>query len=228
MENRYEGDEVLRLFSENAINRNNYIARMIATAAKGLDSKARVLEFGAGKGEFIDRLKGKFHTMAVERDDAYINVLSQRHEVYKSIEKVPGEVDYIFLIDVLEHLEDDVAYLKTFFDKLRPGGRLFLFVPAGKSLYADFDRSIGHFRRYRRKELINKVKAAGFKVESCRYHELPGYFATFLHNLVIKKTKPSAGSLRFYDRFLPLTNRFENVIRPPFGKSISLLASRPA
>ena len=63
--------------------------------------------------------------------------------------------DSILYINVLEHIEDDRAELLSAYRALPVGGFLLLFVPALPQLYSKFDRSVGHFRRYYKKELIH-------------------------------------------------------------------------
>ena len=224
----YAGDRILNLFSSYAINRNNAIEKLIRKCqVVNKEEHFRLLEFGAGKGEFLNRFKEEtfFTTIAVEEDSSYRLCLSEYHEVYEKIEDVPGEIDFIFLIDVLEHLKEDEYFLNTFHDKLKKGGTLFLYVPARMELYSEFDKAIGHYRRYSKKELVEKVLKAGFQVEECRYHDLLGYFASAIHNKLMCRKEPTATSIQIYDKTLvPLTNFIEKGINPPIGKSLYLKA----
>jgi SAM-dependent methyltransferase len=225
----YPGKKILDLYSRYAINRNNYIAKLIAKNISDDDNEKKILEFGAGRGEFIDRFSGRENiiTHVVENDEEYFKDLSLRHRAFQSIDEVDHDYDLIFLIDVLEHLEDDKMFLRKFYSKLKSGGRLFIYVPARQELFSDFDRSIGHFRRYGKSELMAKVEQAEFMIEKCRYHELAGYFATAVHNVFLGKKEPKPGSLRIYDKILPFTNSIESILPVPIGKSLYLNAKRP-
>ncbi len=68
------------------------------------------------------------------------------------------------LFDVLEHIDDDVATLRFLIEVLEPGGVLVLTVPAHPLLFDEMDRIAHHRRRYRRSELGQKLRAAGFHV----------------------------------------------------------------
>jgi SAM-dependent methyltransferase len=70
------------------------------------------------------------------------------------------------LFDVLEHLDDDVGALSWARSVLEPGGYLVITVPAHPFLFDDIDRLAFHRRRYRRRELRDRLRAAGFEV--CR------------------------------------------------------------
>jgi len=69
------------------------------------------------------------------------------------------------LFDVLEHIEDDVAFLREVRDCLVPGGRLYLTVPAYQLLWSHEDKVVGHWRRYRRSSLTAVLDKAGFDVK---------------------------------------------------------------
>ena len=75
----------------------------------------------------------------------------------------------IGLFDVLEHVEDDRAMLREFERTLAPGGRLYVTVPAFNTLWSDADRYAGHFRRYRRSQLVSLLRETGFDVEFASY-----------------------------------------------------------
>ncbi len=81
----------------------------------------------------------------------------------------PGTVPAAGLFDVLEHIEDDVGFLKTLKEVLVPEGRVFLTVPAYNFLRSDEDDEAGHYRRYTIRTLSDRVRAAGFEVEFASY-----------------------------------------------------------
>src|SRR5213594_4681562 len=73
-------------------------------------------------------------------------------------------LDTVVGLNVLEHIEDDRASLRVMHDLLQPGGRLVLLVPSLPALYGTLDEALGHFRRYRPRELAAKFSAAGFRL----------------------------------------------------------------
>src|SRR5439155_683450 len=73
----------------------------------------------------------------------------------------PGWADAVLLLDVLEHLDDDVAALVTARRALRPGGLLVITVPAYRWLWSGHDVALGHRRRYTARELSRVVERAG-------------------------------------------------------------------
>jgi SAM-dependent methyltransferase len=73
------------------------------------------------------------------------------------------------LFDLLEHIKDDISFLKTVKDLLIPGGRLYITVPAYSFLWSVEDDHAGHYRRYTTKSLSIALKSIGFKIEFSTY-----------------------------------------------------------
>ena len=90
------------------------------------------------------------------------------------------------LFDVLEHIEDDAAALANLHRVLKPGGRLYLAVPAHQLLWSDEDVFAGHFRRYSLSDLRRRVEKAGFTVEYGSY-----FFAALLAPIFLLRALPA-------------------------------------
>lgn len=144
-----------------------------------------------------------------------------------------GSVDAIGMFDVLEHIEDQAAALQQVHALLRPGGRLFLTVPAYNFLHSADDVAAGHFRRYTARRLRRVVSANGFRPEYTTYLFAPLPPAVFalrtLPTLLGRRrpddTEQSASdhvrrSTRFLLRLLDAEGRrIERGSRLPFGTS---------
>ena len=85
------------------------------------------------------------------------------------IEWKKHSLENIGLFDVLEHIEDDIFFLKKLKDIISYKGYLFLTVPAYNLLWSSDDRDAFHFRRYRLKQLEKKIKSVGFKIVYSTY-----------------------------------------------------------
>ena len=78
-----------------------------------------------------------------------------------------GHFDALMLLDVLEHVEDDRGFLSDLVErKLAPGGGVLASVPAWPALFSDHDRFLGHYRRYRPRELVALGREVGLEVEA--------------------------------------------------------------
>ena len=74
-----------------------------------------------------------------------------------------AQTDLLLSMEVLEHIQDDAAALRNWFDLIRPGGHLLLSVPAHPHLFSAEDEMAGHYRRYSRKPLIRQLEEIGFE-----------------------------------------------------------------
>lgn len=82
---------------------------------------------------------------------------------------IDDSMEQLLLLDVLEHIEDDGAFLRTMYRKLAPGGRVLLTVPAFQRLWSSEDDEARHYRRYRLEELKDAAQNAGFEVLYSNY-----------------------------------------------------------
>jgi len=135
--------------------------------------------------------------------------------------------DSIIYVNVLEHIEDDAAELKMIYQTLDEGGRCFIFVPALMSLYGEFDRKIGHFRRYTKTGLEEKCAAAGFKILKSKYFDFAGIFPWYVKYKLLKSDSLESGAVTVYDKLVvPVIKKFESYLKPPTGKNILLIAEK--
>jgi SAM-dependent methyltransferase len=135
--------------------------------------------------------------------------------------------DTIVCLNVLEHIEDDARALRHMFDLLQPGGKLLLFVPAGRYLFGHLDRALGHYRRYELDGLRRLVRAQGFVIDDASYMNAAGIPGWFLASRVLRRSTPPRGLLWLFNQLMPLFIRVEEAIRLPFGQSIVCVARRP-
>lgn len=197
---------------------------------------ARVGEVGAGKGDFSDLL---LETAAVESLIAWEPspslhpALARRFEnddrvtvVADRFAPAVGEpLDALCYINVLEHIAGDEAELARARRALGPDGRLCIFVPALPRLYSEQDRSVGHFRRYRRRELEDKLHRAGFVIREAGWFDIAGILPWWLAYRVMRR-RVTPGAVGGYDRWIvPVMRRLESLIPPPIGKNLLMVAS---
>jgi glycosyltransferase involved in cell wall biosynthesis len=182
----------------------------------------RVLEVGAGSGTMTRFLYGRELIVATDKEMPYLDRLRNafRRRPGIIIERLDLESDealdlsrYSFdtvtCISVLERAADDEAAMRRVHELLMPGGRIVLHVPAGKSLFGDLDRGVGHERRYDKAELIEKLQRAGFELEYVAYQNRIGKLGWWLNSKVFgRRALPSAQSI-FFDRLVPLFRAFE-------------------
>ena len=135
--------------------------------------------------------------------------------------------DTLIYINVMEHIEDDSAELKKDYETLAQKGRVCIFVPAQPWLFSEFDKNIGHFRRYRMNELVEKCRAANFEIVLQKNFDSLGILPWLVKYRWMKSTTMESGAVQAYDRYaVPLLKKMEAVIPPPIGKNILLVGEK--
>lgn len=135
--------------------------------------------------------------------------------------------DSIIYINVLEHIENDQLELEIIHQTLREKGRVFVFVPALPVLFSEFDKQIGHFRRYRKKQLTEKFRAAGFRVLLSRYFDTAGIFPWLVKYRLLKSLTMESGAVHLYDKFIvPVAQPIESFLPPPIGKNLLFVGEK--
>src|SRR5688572_26244521 len=142
----YSGVDNLEIMQE-AQNYNRYLLNLVRRHAP---DGARTLDFGAGNGQFAIPVAALgYAVMAVEPDRALRDSLNGRGiRTVAGCEDLADEsLDYVYTLNVLEHIGDDVGALRLVRTKLVTGGRLLAYVPAFPVLYSSMDHKVGHVRR---------------------------------------------------------------------------------
>jgi SAM-dependent methyltransferase len=139
-------------------------------------SKTRILDFGCGSGGALSHCQklGFAHLTGMEVSEICISVARSRGlHVKKITQEIPlipsGSFEVILLLDVLEHLEDDLAYLKVFENALTPGGLILISVPANRFLWSFHDVANSHFRRYSKKLFKKTLASTDLTIVSIRW-----------------------------------------------------------
>jgi len=202
------------------------------------------VEVGAGTGSFTELLLEQrprtlsaiepsgMYTFLVEniakfQTDSKVKAYQAIFTQVASKIKETDTPDSIIYVNVLEHIEDDARELAAVYETLALKGRIFVFVPALPALYGNFDREVGHFRRYVKPELEKKCREAGFKILKSSYFDIAGIVPWWIKYQVLKASKLDQGSIRLYDKFaVPITRAIESAITPPIGKNILLIAAK--
>jgi SAM-dependent methyltransferase len=145
----------------------------------------RLLEIGCGTGGNLPMLQGFGAVEAVEYDAEARAVAERKSGIRIGACALPDRLDVtdrsfdlVLLLDVLEHVEDDVGALRAARSKLTAEGRLLITVPALPWLWSAHDNAHQHFRRYTRTTLRRSARSAGLNVLAC------GYFNTLLFPLI--------------------------------------------
>lgn len=164
------------------------------------DSPARILDVGCGTGANLLLLSKYGDAEGVDISDDALAFCRERglQKVKKgAAEELPyadESFDLVSALDVVEHLDDDLAALKEMKRVLRPGGRVFLFVPTFMFLWGLQDDVSNHRRRYRLPELRRLLEQAGFEVERTSYANITFFLPILLIRRLMRLTGIKAES----------------------------------
>ena len=189
------------------------------------------LELGSGLGDYAQAyLEAGIPRITVsEADPVRLGMLRRRFEsrprvavLQLDLRAAPErEHSSVVAFNVLEHIEDDVGALRAASGLVRPGGSVVMLVPAFALAMSDFDRRVGHYRRYTTKTLRAAFGQAGLAIDRLHYVNAPGLPAWIVGMRLLRMTPGDGRLLRVWDRLvIPAARRAESRWTPPFGQSV--------
>lgn len=169
-----------------------------------------IADIGAGDCFFLQKLLPLVSGMVYAIDAGYGEKAEIKDGIHclndiSELPKLPGN-SAIVMMDVLEHIDDDVSFLNEVLQKISKDDYLFITVPAFQFLFSNHDVFLKHRRRYSRKQLLALLYSCNLKVEKCHYFYSSLFFARWA-SLLLKKGKPAdnqtgIGEWRFGERHI--------------------------
>jgi len=200
----------------------------------------RVLEVGAGSGTWTRFMYGRELIVATDKETPYVDRLRNRFrrkpgivierldlDSDDALELAHYNFDTVTCINILEHTNDDVAALRRAHALLQPGGRIVVYVPAGKNLFGSLDKGVGHQRRYERDEITSKLKEAGFEIEDVSFHNKMARFAWWLNSRVFRRNGLPSAQSKLFDFFVPIFKKLDGT-HPSSGLSLIAIGRKTA
>jgi SAM-dependent methyltransferase len=223
----YTGQENL-LAMQHAQNYNKFLRQLVRRFGNGAHT---VLDFGAGLGAFAEDVQqwaGRL--ICIEADLEQIQILKDAgYETATNLASLqPETVDYVYSINVLEHIQNDREILERIFTVLKPGGRLFLYVPALQWLYSRMDSAVGHIRRYHKQDLAEIASGTGFIVNKIEYVDSLGVLATLLYKAFgNSKGRINTKALASYDLIaFPISRVLDKLFNQVGGKNLLVVCEK--
>jgi glycosyltransferase involved in cell wall biosynthesis len=193
----------------------------------------RVLEAGAGIGNFTELLLDRERLICLDNDPLYVEMANWRLGHLENVrtlqrdladpatyaELQPERIDTIVCLNVLEHIAPDEQVLRAYHEVLEPGGHAIILVPAHPSLYSPCDEALGHVRRYTQSELHTKMQTAGFEIvmmEEFNRMGVPGWWL----NKQMGRRDLNPRQMRLFELLLPLAKGMEAL---RLGRGLSLI-----
>jgi len=181
-----------------------------------------IADVGAGDRFFISRLPGgtALAKYAVDTGYAEKSEIIDGVHCLNDISELPESIDAVMLMDVIEHVQDDSAFLKKILEKLSVNALVVVTVPAFQMLFSNHDVFLKHYRRYNRKQLFAVLRSNNLRVEKCHYF-YASLFAARLISLPLTKKKAASsqsgiGSWRFGENHI-LTKAIRIILNVDFS-----------
>jgi SAM-dependent methyltransferase len=194
----------------------------------------KVLEIGSGIGNLTTQLVPRQQYFATDINPLYLRTLkaletdrpylkSQFCDVAKkeTFPKIDGGFDTVVCLNVVEHVDDDLAAMQNIRDVLAPGGRAIILVPRGEKLYGTLDEVLGHVRRYEHESLRALAERAGFEVKEILEFNRIGTPAWWLNGRVMRRRKFGVAQVLTLNALTPVFREIDEAL--PL-KPLSLIA----
>ena len=198
-----------------------------------------IAEVGAGCGDFTELIleRGGKSVSCFEPSSNMYPILEERHRDREGVETNQSyfgdkqeenreRFDSAVYVNVLDHVEYDREEVGIAHNSLRPGGHLAILVPALEWLYSEFDSQLGHFRRYKKRNLVALLEDQGFEIQEAKYFDMAGIMPWYLMMVMFNKTLNS-GNVSAYDKLvIPVTRFLEGKWAPAIGKNLLVVGRK--
>jgi SAM-dependent methyltransferase len=194
----------------------------------------KVLEIGSGIGNLTTQLVPRHQYVATDINPLYLHSLKAlendrpylktqftdvtKKETFPTIE---GGFDTVVCLNVVEHVEDDVAAMENIREALAPGGRAIILVPHGEKIYGTLDEVLGHVRRYEHDTLRSLAERSGFEVKEILEFNRVGTPAWWLNGKLLRRRKFGVGQVLALNALTPIFREIDEKLPV---KPLSLIA----
>ena len=201
----------------------------------------RVLEIGCGIGTMSEKLAAVADVvLGIEPNrSCAVQVLEHMRaeprfslrecllEDCDPVELASHHFDTVFCVNVLEHIEDDIAALSTFKRVIQPDGHVLVWVPAVPAAYGPLDAELGHHRRYTKRSLAQAFTRADLEIVSLRYTNPIGLVGWMYNAHAGKSTRHSPMQIKLFETLVaPWALPLDRLIPPPVGLSLVAVGRR--
>lgn len=197
--------------------------------------KKYTAEVGPGNGENLD-----FYYKSTSKIDLYetsknlFKNLKKKYLKKKNIKifnrnfnSKSNKYNTIIYLDVLEHIEDDKKEITKAFKALKKGGNLIINVPAFNHLYSQFDKDVGHYRRYNNRMIKKLTKRLKYKTLETKYYDTIGYFLSLTSKLISSNYKKNfSKKIKIWNYLIFLSRLLDIITMNFFGKSLLIIIKK--
>jgi SAM-dependent methyltransferase len=221
----------------------NKIVNKVFQSITNLPKGDNVIDIGCGTGGFAKILSENYKVTCLDTEPIALEYCSKRglsdlHNcILSDFQKGDRKLTAAFMLDVIEHIEDDKSVVKEVYDLLEPGGYFISTVPAYQWLWSYHDVMHMHYRRYNINNFSNLIQNAGFQVKYSSYFNTFLFPPAFLKRMLDKtdpndiKGKPPVDEVapwmnKLFKSIFSAESSFLPNLSFPFGLSIIVVSQK--
>lgn len=224
--------------------RRDLVLKIVAQIDKESLKPLKILDAGCGTGINLKHLQNHSDSYGIDISKEALRYSGNRglHSlICCSADRLPfsDEIfDLVLALDVIEHIDKDLAAVNEFYRVLKHGGRLIITVPAFQFLWSEHDQVVHHKRRYTRSSVLNILQLGGFENEKATYWNIVLFLPVAVMRL-LKRFRASIGISKQTDLIeipsflnkiliciLIIENRILDKFNLPFGVSVMCLCRK--
>ena len=226
-----EGDGARTLEAlEEAVDYNRWVADIIRPYLGSTN-----LELGAGQGTISNFILDSHKVILTELAPDGLAHLKKRYADNENVlsyqsdfVQVTEKLDCIYSSNVIEHIEDDLSIISHADKVLNRGGTFFAFVPAGRWLFSEFDKVVGHFRRYDRSDVLRiqnhiNVNNLDLEIERFEYSNPIGALGWYIKLVLMGVVEVNKKDALLFNKLVPFIKWLDFFFKFLFGQSAILV-----
>ena len=229
-----------------------FVARrkLIASLIKsyyGNQNDLRILDIGCGTGAMLDQLAPFGEVIGADFAEQALGFCRRRGDRYalarSDARRLPfasNTFDIVTAMDIVEHIDNDKAAMSEIMRVLKPGGRVFVTVPAYQSLWSEHDVALHHYRRYTAPMVKDLFQRVGLRIDKLTYAVTSLFPAAWTYRQVSKQLKRGKKNAEPKADLIPMPPRVNsalitllewetsavNKIALPFGLTVACVARK--
>ena len=195
----------------------------------------KVAEIGPGNGIFLEYYLDRCDKLDLfEPDKNLFSKLNYKFSNHEKIKVINEELnittniyDVILYLDVLEHIENYEKEILKAHNALKEGGHLVINVPAFQFLYSDFDKDVGHFKRYSKEDITDLGLKNNLKITRLNYYDSIGFLLSFFSKMISSNYKKNfEKKIKIWNSLIPASRTLDKIFISSFGKSLLIVIKK--
>jgi hypothetical protein len=194
--------------------------------------KGELAEIGAGTGVFIPFYKKITKSITIYEPSLNLfKILKKKYKNIRIFNKILNKnnelYDVIIYMDVIEHIKNYENELKKALGQLKTNGKLIVNVPAFNFLFSEFDKNVGHYQRFHKKNFLKFCEKNNLKIIKLKYYDIVGFILIVISKYLLKPNpKKLKSNIKFWNFLIPISKLLDNIFFNILGKSLIFIAQK--